>query len=151
LEVVEESTAPSPKEHTMIRKPVDLSVTDFDDFAGAYDAQEQTGVCRCGEREKSAIHVERYVTGLPGHAYIEDDDAALATWRTEQQALADAGSETAVDGLARHASESVIEMRRCYAEDRRESESCQAGTSGCSIDHVAERAAGIRNSTCETW
>lgn len=40
---------------------------------------------------------------------------------------------------------------RIYATDRSETEACQAGTDGCSIDHTAERATGRRNSGCETW
>lgn len=35
---------------------------------------------------------------------------------------------------------------RIYAEDREETEPCQKGTPGCSIDHDADD-----NESCETW
>lgn len=41
---------------------------------------------------------------------------------------------------------------RIYAEDRDESEACQASTPGCSIDHTAEILSGpSTDSSCETW
>jgi hypothetical protein len=35
---------------------------------------------------------------------------------------------------------------RVYATDREETEACQAGTPGCSIDHSRDSGDG-----CETW
>jgi hypothetical protein len=34
---------------------------------------------------------------------------------------------------------------RVYADDRDESDTCQAGTAGCCIDHAADRG------SCEGW
>jgi hypothetical protein len=36
---------------------------------------------------------------------------------------------------------------RIYAEDRAETDACERGTPGCSIDHTAEAADG----PCATW
>jgi hypothetical protein len=40
---------------------------------------------------------------------------------------------------------------RIIAEDRREDETCEAGTPGCCIDHHAEMLAGRDRDSCDTW
>lgn len=42
-------------------------------------------------------------------------------------------------------------MDRIVAENREETECCEALTPGCCIDHTAESAAGRDQDSCETW
>lgn len=42
-------------------------------------------------------------------------------------------------------------IKRITAQDRDETDHCEAGTPGCSVDHGAERDAGMTIDSCDTW
>lgn len=47
--------------------------------------------------------------------------------------------------------EAMNENEIIVAEDREESEPCEAGTVGCCVDHHAMMRQGLQDDRCETW